>query len=321
MMPAEINVGLPAVSIMQSIVDDQARLDQANRPGLPGSEQPTSGAPGKPSVASARVLEEVYFGSHTTATEAMVHLFKQVARHLTDAMDAVEAGKVAAAGATAVHEAVADLDADDRTFLSSALQQSLDGSGSLQQAAFAIAMTVDLEKLSMDGKLLRDLEKTIGFSLDGMTVTDLIAAFADPYGKAAEKVRDVISEGLAGQVGSKAMQRLEDAAQGPKTVDEAKNDAVEKRPYDEVDAELKEEDEADIDAARVMETLGLVRDAAEAAVDDESQPADKTELAAVKAWIEAIREKGDTEPADEEPDPGDPAEDEQSLVSGAYLEF
>ncbi|MGO4830777.1 hypothetical protein AB4144_00515, partial [Rhizobiaceae sp. 2RAB30] len=130
--------------------------------------------------------------------------------------------------------------------------------------------------LSQDRELTKLLEDMIGFRLDSMTVGDLLEAMVDPGGDAARKVKDVMNEGLAGQTGSKVSRRMERAASGPKSVEEAVAEAL--RPsVDEVDRETIAEDLQAIGNARAHEKLEqaakLPEDIAEAL--EEASPTDR----------------------------------------------
>jgi hypothetical protein len=69
----------------------------------------------------------------------------------------------------------------------------------------------------------------------------------------------VLSDGLAGQKGSKVSQRLERAAKGPRSVDEAVGDALTKSPIDEVDDDTLAEDRQAIANAVAQDKLEKVQ--------------------------------------------------------------
>lgn len=248
MLPAMADRFQPALSIMQSITAMQARMFREDAPAsLAG---PAAAAP-----KDMEAINDYYFGNHLTVTEAMTRLVERIVGYLNDKLAVGRDGSEAevAAGnawrATALRDDIKVNSDDD--FL---IPKPGDDGFSFQRVARMIQSAFDTDFLSRDRELKKQLEDMIGFRLDGMTVADLLEAFVDPTGKAAEKVRNVLTEGLAGQAGSKVSQRLERAAEGPKSVEQL---VAETRTssIDEVDEETLAEDVQAVANARARERL------------------------------------------------------------------
>lgn len=240
----------PTLSIMQSIIDEQNQAAADANSKKEDRQLPTVEVNPKPSKLQGQALENYYFGDHMTVNAALAKLMDGVIKELN--------GQAGADG-----KAV-DLGQSDGT------------AKSYQQIATRIQLIVNMDELAADKTLMKKLESMLGVKLTGMTAADLVNAFADPEGKAARKVHDVVSEALAGQAGSKVMQRLDDATKGPRTVDEVKPEAVSKQPYDEIDDETKAEDQADIATAKVFETLGEVVNSGKVDEEETKPPAPET---------------------------------------------
>ena len=237
----------PTLSIMQSTIDEQNEAAADANSKKEDKQLPTVEVNAKPSKLQGQVLENYYFGDHMTVNAAMAKLMDGV----IEAM----AGKATNSG-----NAV-DLGRSDGS------------SKSYQQIAVSIQRNFNMDDLAADKTLVKKLENMLGVKLTGMTAEDVVNAFADPEGKAAEKVHNVLSEALAGQAGSKVMQRLDDVTKGPRSVGEVEQDVKSKEVYDEVDNETKAEDQADIATAKVFETLGEVVDKGKAVEEETKVPA------------------------------------------------
>lgn len=251
MLPAVANRFQPAVALMQSATTFQERMNRPDSQGLRIGQTPAQ-------VAAPRdmnAVNELYFGSHLTVTEAMARLMDQVVGYLNDKLELGRDGSEE--GKSAGNEW-------RRTALRDYVEVGTEGDFSLpepgkngvtyQQVARMIQDKFNLGILSRDRTLMKELEQAMGFRLVGIKVTDLLAAFADPKSDAAGKVRGVISEGLARQTGSKVRQRLERAAEGPKSVQETVAD-TRRSPVDEVDEETAQEDMEAVKAAKTLETI------------------------------------------------------------------
>ncbi|WP_339762098.1 hypothetical protein [uncultured Hoeflea sp.] len=310
----------PALSIMQSIVTDQARLRESNQPDSALTTPTVAVTPGYDTQATQK-LNAYYFGDHQTASEVRTKIFTYLAKYVGEEIDTVEKELVGdtAGNAPAVSSQLADslkgMEADVRDGLRTSLDNFSQGGQSLQATAARMLMTLDLDVLSNDKKITKYLEQMIGFDLGTMNAKDILTAFVDPDGKENDKLRSIISNALAGTDGSKAMQRLGDAAKGLHSVEETKQDIEDVKPYDEVDEETKEEDKSDIKTAKAYDTLNEARDFIEGAAEDD------VTLAEVKAAIEAAKSAAtpggtptsSTVETDAEPDPADADHDKTSL--------
>tara|TARA_R110002020_G_scaffold96186_25_gene230634 strand:+ start:2865 stop:3896 length:1032 start_codon:yes stop_codon:yes gene_type:complete len=285
-LPATNAALSPALSIMQSIVADQARLQEQDRPTAPGTTPTVAVTPGYSTQATAK-LNAYYFGDHQRASEVQAKIFTHLAQYVgqqIDAVEAEEAGAAAPTGGTSLKSSLKAMDEDVRGGLRTALNDFAEGKRSIQSTALKMVMTLDLDALSKDSKIVKYLEQLIGFDLKGMSAKDILQSFVDPGGKESDKLRSIVSDALAGQDGSKTMQRLEDASRGIRSVEETKREVEDVKPYDEVDDETKEEDRKDISIAKAYEALTQTRD-----LIDTAQQQD-TELAKAKAAIEAAKQ-------------------------------
>jgi hypothetical protein len=243
----------PAVTVMNSIVtafEQNMRKDQ--KPAMPG--MPTVET--RPRVKDMQAINDYYFGNHITVNEVMIRMIERVVGHLNEKLsvgrdgdpDAVKAGnewrdKAVVGGI--------DVNSDDDFMLPTPGENGV----TFRQVAQQIQEMFRGDFLAHDNELVKVLEELVGFRLNGATAADLMKAFTEPGGEAEQKLRDVISEGLAGQKGSKASQRLEAAAEGPVSVKEAAQAALQKEAYDETDEETAAEDLERVAAARVQARL------------------------------------------------------------------
>lgn len=310
----------PALTVMRSIIDTQDEAAKTlNRSPFDLNGELETGS-SKPKL-STEALNQIYFGDHVSITEAKIKLISYVNRYVASAIDAQTSheaqGGEGPAGSSVTAKLVENLDFEERTSLRQSLQTDISDMDSAIKTATRISLSFNLDRLSADRDMMKYLEQMMGMKLDGLSVADIIKSFLDPDGKSAGKVNSVISKGLAGQTGSKVMQRLEDAAAGPKTVAEAKKDAVEKSDFEEVDDETKAEDKSDIDTARAMETLGRVIAGQDTVDGKELDDATTAAGEKLQAKLDAIRVKTDTTP---DAQPGDD-EPEINEANEAYLEF
>lgn len=251
MLPALSARYQPALSVMQSISTFAAKSTRDDRPG-PIGMQPLARAEPKDMDA----INDYYFGSHQTATEVMFSMMERLVGYLNDKLDVGRDGGEAEQDAGNAWRRTALADdvkvGSERDF---SIPMPGEEGFSFRRVAQMIQDRFNVGVLSQDRQLVKTLEQLVGFKLDGMSVGDLLQAFTDPDGKAAERVRDVIEDGLAGETGSKVSQRLEDAAEGPKSVAEAVDAAVNKKQTDEVDEETQAEDMEAIRNAKAREAL------------------------------------------------------------------
>lgn len=210
-------------------------------------------APAPPKDMQA--INEYYFGLSITPMEAMFTLVERTVGYLNDKLSEGRDGdpKRVEAGNKWRDEVM-----QKPVTVGSAEDFSIPKPGengvSFRSVAKLIRESFKAEALNADQDLRKLLEDTVGFRLDGMSVTDLFDAFIEPESDAAKRVYDTISEGLAGQAGSKASQRLEAAAEGPKSVEETVA-SQRKSSIDVVDEETIAEDLKAIKAAETNEKL------------------------------------------------------------------
>lgn len=256
MLPAMVNRFQPAVALMQSITTFQERMNRQDSQDLRFGQTPTQVA----APRDMKAVNELYFGSHLTVTEAMARLMDHFVGYLNDKLELGRDGS---------EEGKSTGNEWRRTALRDYVEVGSRGDFSLpepgkkgvtyQQVARIIQEKFNVGTLSRDRTLMKELEQAMGFRLDGMNVTDLLTAFIDPKSDAADKVRGVLSDGLAGQTGSKVRQRLERAAEGPKSVEETVAD-TRKSPVDEVDEETAQEDMEAVKAAKTLEKIEAAAD-------------------------------------------------------------
>lgn len=298
MLPAAVDRFQPALVIMQSVTSLQARLQREDAPSAPTGP---AAAPAK----DMKAVNDYYFGGHLTVTEAMTKLFERVVGYLNDKLTL---GRDGAAEGIAAGDAWRDQALRDDIEINGKDDFSLPKPGeegfSFQRVARMIQSVFNVDVLSQDRELTKLLEDMIGFRLDGMTVGDLLEAMIDPGGDASRKVKDVLNDGLAGQTGSKVSRRMERAASGPKSVEEAVAEAL--RPsIGEVDRETIAEDLQAIGNARAHEKLEqaakLPEDIAEAL--EEASPADRQQGRAkvriASAVLQVLGGLGEAATADE----------------------
>lgn len=295
MLPAAIDRFQPALAIMQSVTSLQARFLRQDAPaGL-------TAAPAK----DMKAVNDYYFGGHLTVTEAMTKLVERVVFHLNDKL---ALGRDGAAADVATGDAWRDkalrveIEINGKDDFS--LPKPGDDGFSFQRVARMIQSAFNVDFLSRDRELTKLLEDMIGFRFDGIDAADLLEAMIDPGGEAARKVEGVLSKGLAGQTGSKVSQRMERAASGPPSVEEAVAEAL--RPsIGEVDRETVAEDLQAIGNARAHEQLEqaakLPDDIAEAI--EEASPADRPQgrgnVRIAAAVLQIIGSLGETAAADD----------------------
>jgi len=293
----------PAVTVMNSIVtafEQNARKDQ--RPEMPG--MPTVDT--RPRVRDMQAINDYYFGSHQSVNELMIRMVERMVDHINGKL---ELGRDGDEEAEKVGNAWRDKAVIGRIDVSSKEDFSIPKPGengvTFKQVARLIQARFDTDFLSRDRELLKALEELTGFRIDGMSVSDLLQAFVEPDSDEAQKVRSVLSEGLAGQKGSKASQRLEVAVEGPVSVTQAVESALRKEVYEETDDETKAEDIERVASARTQERLDQVSETqdkvAEAikseATGGETTQADSAELAA--EIIQDLAASVEAEPASE----------------------
>ncbi|BCH34348.1 hypothetical protein MesoLjLc_62780 [Mesorhizobium sp. L-8-10] len=313
MLPATVDRLQPALAIMQSVTSLQARLLHEDAPN-------TAAGPAATPARDIKAVNDYYFGGHLTVTEAMTKLFEHVVGYLNDKL---ALGRDGAAMDAAAGDAWRDKALRDDIEINGKDDFSLPKPGengfSFQRVSRMIQSAFNVDFLSQDRELKKLLEDMIGFRLDGMTVADLLEAMVDPGSEAAEKVKDVLNEGLAGQTGSKVSQRMERAASGPQSVEQAVAAAL--RPsIGEVDRETVAEDLEAIGNARAHQKLQqaarLPHDLAEA-LEEESptdRPQGRGNVRIAAAVLQVLGSFGETD-GSERAEGGEPA----TAVLGAAL--
>jgi hypothetical protein len=133
-----------------------------------------------------------------------------------------------------------------------------DNGVSFRQAAQMVLGNFNEDYLSQDADLKKQVEDMLGFKLGTISVLDLLQTAIDPSTVSAEKVDKVLTNGLAGEKGSKVSQRLDRAAQRSQSVDQAVANALHKSPGDEVDSDTMAEDRKAVAAAEAHDKLEKV---------------------------------------------------------------
>jgi hypothetical protein len=203
MLPAMIDRFKPALALVQSIVTTRQRVLDDNQAQPAPSVLAAATTAAKPANAS----EEDYFSGQPSVTQVMTHVFERVIGYLNDHLEAVSVPA-------------------DQEWQEDALQHNDDGTlkhlthipepgdagFSFRKAAQIIQANFNMDFLAQDDALSDLMDEAAGFTIHGMTVADLVEAFADPDSAANEKVEEVFSKGLAGHEGSEAKKQLDEAA-------------------------------------------------------------------------------------------------------------
>jgi len=290
MLPATANRFQPALSVIQAGSYARERAMREDALAANGGVRLLGGmaqaAPTPPKDMQA--VNEFYFGLSMTPMEAMFALVERTVDYLNDKLGVGRDGdpKRIDAGNTWRDEAM-----QKPVAVGSAEDFSIPKPGrngmSFRSVAKLIRETFKSEFLNADQELRKLLEDTVGFRLHGMSVTDLLDAFIEPESDAAKRVHETISEGLAGQAGSKASQRLEAAAEGPRSVEDTVAAQRNKSSIDVVDEETIAWDQKAIKAAEATEKL-----------DEAAAIPEKVEQALKEALQDADANAGDAKGAD-----------------------
>lgn len=315
MLPAATNRYQPALAVIQAgtYARERAMREDAQAAGsvkLLGD--PSQAAPARPKDMQA--INEYYFGISLTPMEVMFSMVERAVDFLNDKLglgsdgdpEAVEAGNKWREEALVKFAGVGSGD-DFR------IPKPGENGVTFRAVAKLVLEKFKVEYLTSDSDLRKVLEDAAGFRLQGMSAVDLFMAFAEPESEAAERVYDAVSEGLAGQAGSKASQRLEAATSGAKSVEETLVDQK-GSSIDVVDEETIAEDQKAVRAAEAQEKLDeaaaipeKVRDALEQArAGDEASDADGSQaaLAIVQALSGMSETVSPSDPASGQDGPG-----------------
>jgi len=259
-----------ALSVMKSMAawQEQQAEDKTGTAGLPWP------APQEP-AKTAEASEEFYFGTQMTISKLMYFIVDAMVGYLNEKLGVGRDGDPKSVGAGQAWRDEALLETtpinSDKDF--SIPEPGRDGV-SFSDVARSIMSKFKMGYLKLDTNLINLLEELIGFRLDGVSPADIVQAIVDPDSKDAQRVREALEEGLAGQEGSKVSQRLERIAEGPKSVSEILSEK--KSPADVVDEETLEEEREALKVARAHEKLTEIRDTQEAIAEAvrEREPAD-----------------------------------------------
>lgn len=224
MLPAVASRFSAAISVMQSIAGRQEL--QGNPPFVPATSLPT-----EPS-ARARANEAVsavFSVHHPTSTELMIKMVQRIGAFLNDEL-----------------EANVDQESDSRNvkiakqlWRTDALQtdyraRASKGELAIQQAdkdsyrdvARLVLTVFNYDYLVTHKGLKKELEDTIGFQLNGVSVLDVLYAASFPENESlTKKVEQALKKGLTEQMHSTDSPQLEKAAQDPVSVDPILDDA------------------------------------------------------------------------------------------------
>lgn len=257
MLPAAANRYQPALAVIQAGTYARERTMREDAQALGGGVKPLGGmaqaAPARPKDMQA--INEYYFGISLTPMEVMFSMVERAVDFLNDKLGVgsdgdpkkVEAGNRWREQALIKFAGVGSGD-DFR------IPKPGENGVTFRAVAKLVLEKFRSDYLNGDGDLRKVLEDAAGFRLQGMSAVDLFEALAEPDGEAAERVYGVVSEGLAGQAGSKASQRLEAATSGAKSVEETLADQK-GSSIDVVDRETIAEDLKAVRTAEAKEKL------------------------------------------------------------------
>lgn len=222
-----------------------------------GGPKPLNGmaqaGPARPKDMQA--INEHYFGISLSPMEIMFSMVERAVDHLNDKLGLGSDGdqKAAAEGKAWREEAlvknVAVGGSEDFR-----IPKPGENGVTFRAVAKLVLKMFKSEYLAGDTDLMKALEDSAGFRLNGMNALDLFKAFAEPDGNATKRVHDAIAEGLGSLPGSKIAQRLERATEGTKSAEEALADQK-KSSIDVVDDETIAEDQKALEAAKAREKI------------------------------------------------------------------
>ena len=257
MLPATANRYQPALTVIQSATYARERAMREDVRGSGLGLAPLNGmakaAPARPKNMQA--INEHYFGISLTPMEAMFAMVEKAVDYLNGKMGVGRDGdpKAVEEGNSwrdkALIKSIGVGSQDDFS-----IPKPGENGVTFRAVAKFVLEKFKTEFLASDSGLRKVLEDTIGFRLGGMNVVDLFEAFAEPEGDSATRVYEAVSEGLAGQAGSKASQRLEAVTWGAKSVEETLV-GQKKSSIDVVDEETIAEDLKAIETAEAKEKL------------------------------------------------------------------
>lgn len=255
MFPATANRYQPALTVIQSATyaRERAMREDVRGSGLAPLNVMAKAAPARPKDMQA--INEHYFGISLTPMEAMFAMVERAVDYLNGKMSVGRDGdpKTGEEGNSwrdkALIKSIGVGSQDDFS-----IPKPGENGVTFRAVAKLVLEKFKTEFLASDSGLRKVLEDTIGFRLGGMNAVDLFEAFVEPEGEAAKRVYEAVSEGLAGQAGSKASQRLEAVTWGAKPVEEMLV-GQKKSSIDVVDEETIAEDLKAIETAKAKEKL------------------------------------------------------------------
>lgn len=294
MLPATANRYQPALTVIQAGTYARERAMREDAQAVGGVKQPgdmTQAAPARPKDMQA--INEYYFGISLTPMEVMFSMVERAVDYLNDKLglgsdgdpEEVEAGNKWREQALIKFAGVGTGD-DFR------IPKPGENGVTFRAVAKLVLESFRSDYLNGDGDLRKVLEDAAGFRLQGMSTIDLFEAFAEPESDAAKRVYDAASEGLAGQAGSKASQRLDAATSGAKSVEEtlveqkgSSIDVVDKETIaDDLKAVRTAEAKEKLDqAAAIPDTIREALEQAEARNDTSGPDGLEAALAVVQA--------------------------------------
>lgn len=277
----------PALAVMKGIA-----LPQAAARGQGDDTPMAAAALGQTqSTETSEASEDFYFGTQMTVTKLMFLMMEKITGYLNGKLEVGRDGEeksVEAGNQWRKQALVEDIPVNSEKDFT--IPKPGENGVTFREVAGTIKQKFNMDFLAGDRDLLQMLEKFIGFRLYGTNAADIIEAFTDPDSPAAERVRKVLEDGLAGQEGSKVSQRLERAAEGPRSVSDI---LTEKRSAaDVVDEETIEEDREALETARMQERLQSIREMqdklAEAVEADRSSASPQDRDAAMRGYERAM---------------------------------
>ncbi|WP_223478499.1 hypothetical protein [Oricola indica] len=293
----------PALAVMKGIATPQNAMRGQ------GEDTPMAAAAlgQTQSAETTEASEDIYFGTQMTVTKLMFLMMEKITGYLNGKLEVGRDGdlkSVEAGNQWRKQALLKEIPVDSEKDFT--IPKPGENGVTFREVAGTIKKQFSMGFLAGDRDLLQMLEKFVGFRLYGTNAADIIESFTDPDGPAARRVRAVLENGLAGQEGSKVSQRLERAAEGPRSVSDV---LTEKRSAaDVVDEETIEEDREALETARMQERLQSVEEMqdklAEALETDRSsasQPDRDTAMRAYERPMEIIQQLA-AMPAGEETD-------------------
>lgn len=321
-LPVTANRHQPALAVIRSGAQMWERANRLEAPNsIPGMTT-QSKAPAQPKDMQA--INEFYFGTSITASEAMFAIFEKLVGYLNSKLEVGRDGdekSIAVGNKWRDQALLGHIEVGSEKDFS--IPKPGEGGTTFRSVASMLRSMFNTGFLDTDRKLKTLLEETLGFSLNGISISDLIDAFVDPDSDAAKRISNAIADGVAGQAGSKVQQRLQDAAEGPKSVEELSSGQG-KSSIEYVDEETVAEDQQALAMAKVRDKLEKaaelperVNEALESADQENgaAKPVDPT--AAATATIQALTGLATTTAPEQAPEVTTPKMDPSQTAATA----